>query len=151
MNEEEVYLGTKALLINNGYRVIAGQPPRGVDHLPVVEIKLGDNAFRRGSRYSYKPDLIAFRDNRFFIIECKPEFDSGDYNKVIDVLESEERKYALYRELEQRRLLDKVDYYEDFEVFSQELIGCLSYSGDRVERAGVMHIIVFDMFGDGEI
>ena len=43
LSEEEVYNGAKRILKNNNYTLLAGQPPRGVDHLPVVEIKSGTN------------------------------------------------------------------------------------------------------------
>ena len=39
LTEEEVYNGTKNWLLNNGFSILAGQPPRGVDHLLVIEIK----------------------------------------------------------------------------------------------------------------
>ena len=87
MTEEEVYLGCKNYLLKNGYKVIAGQPARGVDHLPVIEIK-GDNDGTKGSKFSYKPDLVAFKENFIYIIECKPKFDLGDYLKLKEIKNS---------------------------------------------------------------
>lgn len=65
--EKSVYNGTKNWLLNNGFSILAGQPPRGVDHLPVIEIK--NPTGEKGSRDAYKPDLVAYKDEMFFIIE----------------------------------------------------------------------------------
>jgi len=54
LSEEEVYNGAKRWLRKNGYIVLAGQPARGVDHLPVIEIKqpTGD----KENKLAYKPE-----------------------------------------------------------------------------------------------
>lgn len=105
LSEEEVYNGAKRWLMKNGYTILAGQPARGVDHLPVIEIK--DPTGEKGSKDSYKPDLVAFKDDVFFIVECKPAFDHGDNLKIQDVLSSLTRLQNLYIELSQYNLLKK--------------------------------------------
>ena len=79
LTEEEVYNGTKKILIKNNYTLLGGQPPRGVDHLPVIEIKSGLNR-EKGSKDSFKPDLVAYRDGILIIIECKPDLDNKKNN-----------------------------------------------------------------------
>lgn len=126
LSEEEVYNGAKRWLRKNGYIVLAGQPARGVDHLPVIEIKqpTGD----KGSKFAYKPDLVAFKDNKFYIIECKPGFDKGDLLKVTEVLNSPERLYSFYNELEQYQLLRKINYTGGYNAFCTSVVGILAHS-----------------------
>lgn len=142
LTEEEVYNGAKRWLNKNGFIVVAGQPARGVDHLPVIEIKepTGD----KGSRNSYKPDLIAYRieDNAFCIIECKPAYNEDDYEKIISVLSSNERKKAFYNELTQYRILNKVHYTKDFAYFDSSLFGIISFSGDSGPVKNIQKLIV---------
>ena len=68
LNEEEVYNGSKQWLIDNGFAVLAGQPARGVDHLPVIEIK--ESTGEKGSKFSYKPDLVAYKDDVFYAFKA---------------------------------------------------------------------------------
>lgn len=129
LDEEHVYTGTKRFLKNNGFLILAGQPPRGVDHLPVIEIK--DPSFvDKGSKNAYKPDLVAFKNNNFFIIECKPQYDLGDYDKLKSILSSNERLHAFYNELTQRGLLRKNNINLSFNYFKSNIFGVLSYSSD---------------------
>lgn len=145
LTEEEVYNGAKRWLQQNGYIVLAGQPARGVDHLPVIEIKLpsGD----KGSRDAYKPDLLAFRDGIFYIIECKPAYNDGDRLKVLDVLRSDERLRHLYHELRQYRLLQRVGYEKSEAKFLQDVDGILAFSGAPCPTCELHQLIVADWKG----
>ena len=127
LTEEEVYNGAKRWLRKNGFTVIAGQPARGVDHLPVIEIKnpTGD----KGSKYSYKPDLVAYKDKIFYIIECKPGFDSDDNTKINDVLSSETRLKSFFIEIEQYQLFGRIGYHPSFFEFKDSIEGVLAFSG----------------------
>lgn len=129
LDEERVYAGTKRFLRNNDFLVLAGQPPRGVDHIPVIEIK-DPNFVDKGSKNAYKPDLVAFKNNKFFIIECKPQYDLGDYNKLKSILYSDDRLHAFYNELTQRGLLRKNNINLSYEYFKSNIFGVLSYSSD---------------------
>lgn len=106
MREAQVYLRAKALLLRSGWQVIAGQPPRGTDHLPVVEIKDPTN-LAKGSRGAFKPDFIASLDTWLLIGECKPIFDLADVFKLAGILSAPHRIAALAAELRGRRILDK--------------------------------------------
>lgn len=148
LSEEEVYVGAKRWLQNNGFIVLAGQPARGVDHLPVIEIKLptGD----KGSQFSYKPDLVAFKDNVFYIIECKPKYDLGDHEKLISVLTSDERKNNFYIEMEQYGLLERISYEGTKSDFCTSLKGVLAFSGQDVEDDQLNRLLVDDWKGIAE-
>jgi len=39
MTEDEVYVRAKRLLREQGWDILGGQPPRGTDSLPVIEVK----------------------------------------------------------------------------------------------------------------
>ena len=91
MNEDQIYLSTKSWFRKNGYLVLAGQPPSGSDSIPVVEIKDFSNLYK-GSKGSYKPDLIAKKNDSIVIIECKPKFDLGDKNKLLNIINEDKKK-----------------------------------------------------------
>lgn len=145
LTEEEVYNGAKRWLRKNGYVVLAGQPARGVDHLPVIEIKqpTGD----KGSKDAYKPDLVAYKDGLFYIVECKPGFDTGDLNKVTDVLTSKERLLNFYHELAQYQLLRRVNYTSVFSDFSHSVEGVLAFSGSCKTQCPLHQLVVTDWKG----
>jgi hypothetical protein len=150
LSEEMVYNGTKKLLIHNDFQVLGGQPPRGVDHLPVIEIKSIDNT-TKGSKNAFKPDLLCYKNEIFYIVECKPTFDENDYYKVHEILNSEARLKLLYVELEQRNILKRINYPYSLEHFKLNIKGCLAYSGIKVEASNVLHIVVENFLGMGKI
>lgn len=126
LSEEEVYNGTKRFLKKSGFTLLAGQPPRGVDHLPVVEIKSGTN-ITKGSKDAFKPDLVAFNDKSILIIECKPTFNLDDVNKLYEILDSELRLKAFYDALKERNLLKKIQESLSFDEFKNLVQGGISY------------------------
>jgi hypothetical protein len=129
LSEEEVYNGAKRILQKNNYILLAGQPPRGVDHLPVVEIKSGTNK-EKGSKDSFKPDLVAYKDNIMLIIECKPNFNNNDLQKLHEVLNSNSRVLAFYNELSERGLLNKISNGIKFDEFKKIVFGSLAYGSN---------------------
>lgn len=146
LTEEEVYNGTKNWLLNNGFSILAGQPPRGVDHLPVVEIK--NPTGEKGSRDAYKPDLVAYKNEIFFIIECKPKYDSGDDIKLHNVLSSQDRLFFFYRELQQYKLLSKINYNKSFDVFANHVNAMLANSESYKTECELKQLIVQSWLGD---
>ncbi|EGT2191543.1 hypothetical protein PTM93_08580 [Clostridium perfringens] len=133
LSEEEVYNGAKRILTKNNYVLLAGQPPRGVDHLPVVEIKSGTNK-DKGSKGSFKPDLVAYKDNILLIIECKPNFNTNDLQKLHEVLTSNSRLLAFYNELSERGLFNKIDKNINFDKFKEIVFGSIAYSSNPTEN-----------------
>ena len=149
LTEEEVYNGTKRFLKDKlGYHILGGQPPRGVNHLPVIEVKSGTN-LDKGSRGAYKPDLIAFNQGVFLIVECKPTYCQADVDKLEEILQSDKRLNSLFAELKQRGCLSRIGYEEGSDVFRKHVKGAHAYSGDFVDRRGICHITVKDFHGEG--
>lgn len=126
MEEDEIYIATKIFLAKKGWSMLAGQPPNGCNHLPVVEIKLpGRQGI--GSRGAYKPDLIAAKQNVFLLIECKPAYNQGDADKLNTILESTDRIDALFAELTQRHIFERHKIAVSRSVFGENTLGALAY------------------------
>ena len=104
MSEDEIYVYTKEWLIKKGYEILGGQPPNGSDDFPVVEIKKERNQ-DKGSKGSFKPDLIAKNSQEILVIECKPKYDEDDEEKLNQVLASNKRQQLFIEELLQRKLI----------------------------------------------
>lgn len=145
LREDEVYVGAKALLGRLRWTVIAGQPPAGCDHLPVVEVKAPTRA-ALGSLGAFKPDLIAVRDECLLLVECKPAHDEGDAVKLRAVIGSDDRRATLFSEIHQRRLLAKRGFSEST-VFT--LLGALAHSGPVQPQHDLVVLSVLDVDGAG--
>jgi hypothetical protein len=126
VREDEIYVAAKALLRKEGWRLLAGQPPAGSDHLPVVEIK---DPLREGlgSRGAFKPDLIAHRSGTVLICECKPLYDRRDEAKLLSVLSSPGRLAELELELRSRGLWARHGIEEPESGFVYQ--GALAHAG----------------------
>lgn len=111
MREADVYICTKDALRARGWVIVAGQPPGGTDHLPVVEIKDPLNLLK-GSGGAFKPDLVAWYRPWLLIGECKLAPDASDVRKLRAVLADPARKVAFAAELRGRSILD-----EDFAMY----------------------------------
>ena len=147
LDEEEVYNGAKNWLLRNGFKVVAGQPARGVDHLPVIEIKGGEGD--KGSLDAYKPDLVAIFDGTVYIIECKPVFNLWDYRKILSVLEDENRLKNFYKELDQYKILEK---YNIKPGAPHKTSGIIAYSGPKeANNKDVLHLVVKSWRGEADI
>ena len=81
--EEEVYLRFKEKMRNEGWNLICGDPPKGTENNPVLEIKPKEV---KGSKNSIKPDAFFERENELLIMEFKPYHDDGDQDKLISLL-----------------------------------------------------------------
>ena len=104
MSEDEIYVYTKEWLIDKGYEILGGQPPNGSDDFPVVEIKKERNQ-DKGSKGSFKPDLIAKNSQEILVVECKPKYDRDDEQKLNQVLANKKRQQLFIEELLQRKLI----------------------------------------------
>ena len=134
MREDEVYFYTKEWFKLKGFKIIAGQPPKGSDNIPVLEIK-DVNYLDNGSKGSFKPDLVTINSNNIIIIECKPKYDSSDKDKLLSVLFDDNRKFLLYEQLNQRNLLVKSSYdkfFSSFAIFNNKLKCCLSNTSSNI-------------------
>jgi hypothetical protein len=130
MNETEIYMATKTVLKQMGLKLIGGQPPNGTDSFPVVEIA-DPSIFSKGSKGSFKPDLIAFCSKRqkLVIVECKPEFSSNDVEKLRQAAEKN-RLGVLSQELRQRGFEKKYGLIiGPGGVSRNQVILCVSFKG----------------------
>lgn len=143
LNETQVFILVKNYLVENNWQVIGGQPPSGTDYLPVIEIR--DPTYKgKGSKGSYKPDLIAWYDSKLVIIELKPLFNQPDRDKVNKVLNSPERTKSLWESLIQRNIsLGK--FGKIVEVKSNSVVvGGLGYGGIRADHPELWRFFVKD-------
>lgn len=106
MSEDEIYIYTKEWLIAKGYDILGGQPPNGSDDIPVVEIKKEKNQ-NKGSKGSFKPDLVAKDSKEILVVECKPKYNKDDEEKLNQVLINKKRQQLFVEELLQRRLINE--------------------------------------------
>ena len=141
LNETQIFILIRSYLLENNWQVIGGQPPSGTDHLPVIEIR--DPMFKgKGSKGSYKPDLIAWYESKLAIIELKPSFSQSDRDKVNQVLNSPERTRSLWESLIQRNLtLGKYGNISEVQANSM-VVGGLGYGGTRVDHPELWRFFV---------
>lgn len=150
MKEDEVYISTKAFLIKQSWTLLAGQPPNGCDHLPVVEIKMSER-IGIGSFGSYKPDLIASKNGIFLIIECKPDHSIDDAKKILSILSDQCRVENLYEEILQRRLFERRGIIIHKNDFRANLWGALAHSGIAKKEEKLLVLTLRNINGDGEL
>jgi len=137
MQEDEVYLKLKGFLTSNGWTIVGGQPPRGTDHFPVIEIK-SESSLQRGSDGSFKPDLIATQKDLILICECKAAFDPSDVAKLRSIMSTHSRIGALLAELNQRSIVIggtnviALVAYSGLYKLSEQAIGGIAFDQDEI-------------------
>ncbi len=150
LSETDVYLAAKAFLLRTGWALLAGQPPDGCDHLPVVEVK-ASNRVGIGSKGAFKPDLIAARREAILIIEAKPRESDADAEKLRTLLGDTTRTDALYRELVQRRLFVRKGLDISKDEFRGITFGALAHSGAMRQLDDLFLIHVSSRTGSAEL
>ncbi len=106
--EMDLYIDLKRYLRSQEWELIGGQPPSGTDHLPVLEMKTHVGAMK-GSKESYKPDLVAYKTNQLLIVEIKPSYSASDNAKLLTILAEPTRLETLWAEIETRKISSKTD------------------------------------------
>lgn len=145
MREDEIYFLTKNWFIRRDFKVLGGQPPRGTDRHPVIEIKSSTHK-DKGSRSSFKPDLVVAAPRHLLLVECKPEFDGDDVDKLLEISQSAPRRQSLVEEIRQRRSLERHNHSlaqlsNDF--LSRQIRCCISYSGTH-HPVEIIYSLVFE-------
>lgn len=150
LSEDAVYVGAKKILKRFGWIVIAGQPPSGTDHFPVVEVK---SPLRTGigSIGAFKPDLVAHREGLTMLVECKPTHSEADARKLRLTLGDRQRVDLLYEEIEQRGLFRRRKIEIGLEEFAEGLRGALAHSGTAIAQPDLLIISVDSIAGEGRI
>ena len=141
MEEDEVYLASKALLKREGWLLLGGQPPSGCDSLPVIEVK-APTRVRLGSKGAFKPDLVAFKCGVFLLVECKPTHNDRDAQKLREILGDEDRLETLYREMNQRSLFQRHHIGVKPEVFKTVVRGAIAHAGSLVKQSDLLVLLV---------
>jgi hypothetical protein len=147
LTEGEVYVGCKALLNGHGWECIAGQPPSGSDHLPVVEVKWPERS-GKGSLGALKPDLIGVKSGALLLVECKPKHSPEDVEKLRSIISDPARLGELREELRTRSLLGAHGLNENF---PESVYASVAHSGDIVGLRDIVVIQVQDMTGKGSV
>jgi hypothetical protein len=106
--EMALYIDLKRFLKSHEWEIIGGQPPSGTDHLPVLEMKTHVGAVK-GSKESYKPDLVAYKAHQLLIVEIKPSYSASDNAKLLSILMEPTRLDTLWAEIETRKISSKTD------------------------------------------
>jgi hypothetical protein len=153
MREDEVYVSAKVWFRNNGFAAIAGQPPSGCDNIPTVEIKDLTNR-EKGSKGSFKPDLIVANIENLIIVECKPLDNSEDEQKLLEVDRSVDRLSQLYKELGQRGIFARRrlhDAYSNFTDFVTKARYCLAHGGIPRPMDRVITLSLSSIDGEGQL
>lgn len=153
MREDEVYVSAKSWFRKNGFTPIAGQPPSGCDNIPTVEIKDFQNR-SKGSRGSFKPDLIVANSKYFIVVECKPLDSPADELKLIEVDSDRNRLGRFYEEIVQRGILSRrrMDiFYGDIEEFMRKVRYCLAHAGRPRAMDRVMTLLLTSVEGEGQM
>ncbi|MDD4178551.1 MAG: hypothetical protein PHH14_00665 [Candidatus Margulisbacteria bacterium] len=84
IDESFVYFKTKQYLSDNGWTILAGEPAGGSDELPRIEIR--NPGFRdKGSKGSYKIDLISQKGDVILLTEIKVTYSHSDITKLNDI------------------------------------------------------------------
>lgn len=150
LTEGEVYLGAKRILKEHDWRVLAGQPPSGLNHLPAVEIKWEDRE-GIGSKGALRPDLIAAQEPKLMLVECKPTFHQGDADKLRSILADPVRIDALLGEMSLRGIFQRGGLPAEHDIWREDVCGALAYSQSVRTQEDLWTILVEDRDGTGEL
>jgi hypothetical protein len=97
--EEEIYIKFKDKMLREGWILVAGEPPKGTENRPVLEIKPKKT---KGSKNSIKPDAVFLKTNKLLIVEFKDKFSKEDETRMINLIESEPLKVSLKEAIEEK-------------------------------------------------
>lgn len=101
--EDVIHFSVRKYLKNVGWTLIAGEYPNGSDD-ELHSLRIMDPYFardespdhRRHSLNKLVPDLIAYKDNEFLIVEMKPQYSKADEEKLVELLSVREEDLTIY-------------------------------------------------------
>ena len=101
--EDVIHSSVRKYLKNLGWMLIAGEYPNGSDD-ELHSLRIMDPYFardespdhRRHSLNKLVPDLIAYRDSEFLVIEMKPQYSSDDEAKLVELLSDRKDDLVVY-------------------------------------------------------
>lgn len=153
VREDEIYILTKNWFVRREFKVLGGQPPRGTDRHPVIEIKSRTHN-EKGSRSSFKPDLVVAAPRNLLLVECKPEFNGDDVDKLLEISQSAPRRQSLVEEIRQRRSLERHNHslaQLSNELISRRIRCCISYSGTHHPVEIIYSLVFENRDSDGQL
>lgn len=99
VNEYDVTFAVKEWLLENGWEVVAFNPP-GAQGTFTIPNPSKDSKYR-GQSGSESPDIIAIKNgNNVLIVESKPSFNQSDTEKLLNLKANKERMELLVQLLE---------------------------------------------------
>jgi hypothetical protein len=99
IDEYDITLAVKEWLLDKGWEMVAFNPP-GSQGTFTIPNPSKDPRYR-GQSGSEAPDIIAIKNNtNILIVECKPQYNEKDIQKLIYLKENKERVDLLIRLLE---------------------------------------------------
>jgi len=137
--------------LENNFQILAGQPPNGTDRFPVIEIK-DPNSALKGSKYSFKPDLVVANDEKLFVVECKPSYSEADVSKLIAISDDSGRRHMLFIELKDRKTLEHGNLNGGYSIesdFNERLDYCIAYAGIYTREDRVCSLVLKEETGAG--
>ena len=123
IDEEDIAFSVRDLLLNNGWKLLSFNPPRGIRHVDLLSQNSGIvRAF--GARI---PDIIAYKNNGLIILEFKVDLDRNDIDKLLNISKSDleilKEEYNLPPDFKLLKGIGishfEVHYYEDVVIPSE--------------------------------
>jgi hypothetical protein len=140
-NEYVITYGAKLYLIEKKWDVIAYNPPgsQGTFTIP----NPSKDGREKGQTGSESPDVIAVKDGFVLIVECKPNFDSGDSLKLKRLSQDEQKMEVLDILIRRVCKANEIGLPETLQY-----IYALAYSGQphKIESLGFLNVIVSELF-----
>lgn len=104
MTQSEIYYYLKQYLKDRKWNLLAGEPPDGSNDLIRMEIR--DESFRgKGSKGSYKIDLVALKQRALLLIENSRMFEFKDVAKLNHIVN--EKPDHLFNALRERCAIER--------------------------------------------
>lgn len=122
----------KKYLATINWNVVAGEPPGGSNHLPVLEIH-DPNFTGKGSSGSKKIDLVAYKNNYFLLIELKSKYAFSDVKKLDQLTNSEFWRKSFVKALNAKNIPSdlKLKDLNRYVKFSSLLIKSIGYDVEQ--------------------
>lgn len=139
MREDYIHFAVRNFLKMNGWRLVAGEYPNGSDD-ELHSLKIMDRYLakddspdhRRHSLNKLVPDLVAYKENEFLIIEMKPKFSIPDKLKLDIMLTERRAEFTHYLE----EFLARYPIVPVETVHSSNFSPCLGFeASSKFERA----------------
>ena len=147
MKEDYIHYAAREFLKKEDWILIAGEYPNGSDDelhsLKIMDRYLArDNSpdSRRHSLNKLVPDLIAYKDNEFLIVEMKPTYSKSDEEKLEEIMTTRIQELTYYLE----EFLERYKIIPISTVKAGSFVPCLGFKSTAKypEKEGFSYILV---------